>query len=530
MDQPEIVLDVPPPDFTPPDHSPSPSDDDGWRPRLNPTQQKVFDDIAKFILAYGEKGTGKSIGCLHALVRHCYEEEDALALIIAPAIRTGKEGVMYDLEWVLDIWKNGNLDPKDPDKKRRLDDGIEGFEFTEPSLDPQTKDRCIHISNRHGGWSKVILMSIPYEEVVEKRMKSLSPSFVYVDEITELGTKSDETKVFFTYIAQQLGRRRGIRGPQQYVASCNPEGPTHWVYKVWWEDAVDKETGKRHTSYSTYHVPIQENYDNLPPGYIEGLKELYKDPIDIERLLKGRWIDRPSGEAIFKLYFLPEIHVRGSAKERTGLAPNPGIPIIISYDPGPVNYCISFEQMVPTKEKVIWKVFDELNYVDQFMPDTLVVKRLLDRMDHWNTRMKGGASFIHVADQSAFTHKRHDGSYDATRLVQLSNGRIRPRACPQARESVVSRVQMVITMLLSETLFISAACPRTVEMLRLLASEKAKPGKYDASAGLKPKRSPYIHPFDAMSYGPFYFTMNPAIFALQMEERMEPQVYGAKAS
>lgn len=526
-----VGWDVPPPPKS------EPITEVNWQPRLNPTQQKVFDSLAKYVLAFGEKGSGKSIGGLNSLVRHCFEEDEALALIIAPQIRTGKEGVMYDLGWVLDIWKNGNWDQTDPDHNRRLDDGIDGFEYTEPSLDPQTKDRVLYIKNQHGSWSKVILMSIPYAEVVEKRMKSLSPSFIYVDEITEL-----DSQEFFTYVAQQLGRRRGIKGPMQYVASCNPEGPTHWVYKVWWTDCIDKETGKRDPDFEAHHVPVAENYDNLPAGYVEGLKKLYKDPTDAARLLEGRWVDRPSGDAIFKDSFREDIHVRGTLEKSLFLTPKPGVPIIVSYDPGPRNYCITFEQMIPTKEKTIWIAFDEINNVGEFARDEQIVGKIIDRVVYWRDWMrnkhKTGVSFVHILPEDAFSHLRHDGTYDATRLRDISKEiskkrginppiEIRPRKVMQPADSVPQRVQMVQNLLYNDALFISVMCPRTIEMFRLLVSEKAKKDKYDRYQGLKPHRSPYLHPFDALSHGPYYFTLNPAMFALQTAQASDSMVFRA---
>jgi hypothetical protein len=500
-------------------------DPDGWRPSLTPTENKIFDDLALYILAAGEKGSGKSVGCLHLLVRHCYEENDALALVLAPQIRTGKEGALYDLQWVLDIWKNGNW--KDRTQTERTDGGM-GLQYTEPSLDPNTKDRILLIQNRHGGWSKVILISIPYAEVVEKRMKDLSPSFVYVSEITEL-----ESKAFFTYVSQQLGRRRGIEGPQQYVASCNPEGPSHWVYEVFFVDCMDAD-GNRDPDYSVYHVPIEENRKNLPDGYIERLMKLYKNPTDYARLIEGQWIDRPSGEAIFRIWFRPEFHVRPPAnseeyRRNFGLLPIKGYPLILGYDPGPANFSVHFEQMIPCKDKVIWIVFDELNYVGQRKPDFVIIPRVVDRMDYWNSVLGGTASFVHIADESAFTHLRSDGTYDATRIKALSKNRIKLRACPQRtkdlRNTVPIRVQMVISMFQDETLFISATCKKTKEMIELLVSEKANVEKYDEYAGLRPKRSPYLHPFDSMTYPIFFFQLNPAAFTLQT--RAAPQVYRA---
>lgn len=517
MDQP--IFDPPPPDKPPQIlHS---DESDFWEPRLNPTQKKIFDEVARYILAHAEKASGKTAACLHALVRHCYEEEDALALIIAPQIRTGKDGVLYDLCWVLDIWRNGNLD-KDGN---RIDGGM-GLEFTEPSLDPQTKDRCLFIGNRFGGWSKVMLVSIPYAEVVEKRMKALSPSLVYVDEITEL-----ESHEYFTYVSAQLGRRRGIRGPQQYIASCNPTGPSHWVYKTWFVDCID-EYGKRNQQFAVYHVPIQENQHNLPAGYIQNLIDILKDPTDRRRLLNGEWIDRPSGKAIFKNYWKPEICIRptlGTPEHRRGfgLVPLIQFPLLVVYDPGAVNFSAHMQQMIPTKGgKTLWITFEEINFVGMQKPDFIIVPEVLKRMDFWQTKLGSQTRFIHISDEAAFSHLRPDGSYDALRMKQLSKGRINMRACPKAKDSVAARVRMLMNLMLTDSWFVSATCPKSIDVFNLLVSEKGKDDKYDPEVGLRPKRSPYIHPFDSMTYGPYYFQLSPPSSVGQTEE-LPPAVYRA---
>ena len=41
----------------PPSKPPAPSKRD-WYPDLNPTQRELFESPAKFLLAYGEKGSG----------------------------------------------------------------------------------------------------------------------------------------------------------------------------------------------------------------------------------------------------------------------------------------------------------------------------------------------------------------------------------------------------------------------------------------------------------------------------------------
>ena len=161
--------------------------------------------------AMARKARAKSVGFGHKIVRHAYENDNALVLIIAPSMRTGNEGIWHDLETlILPQWKEG------------MD-----LEYTQAKLDPNTKDRHRWVRNRFGGWSKLLLMAIPYATQVQARIKGPAPSMVYVDELTNCNGLE-----YFTYPAAQLGRRRGIVGPQQFCASCNPEGPSHWVYKA----------------------------------------------------------------------------------------------------------------------------------------------------------------------------------------------------------------------------------------------------------------------------------------------------------
>ena len=73
------------------------------------------------------------------------------------------------------------------------------------------------------------------------------------------------------------------------------------------------------------------------------------------------------------------------------------------------------------------------------------------------------------------------------------------RACPKFPGSVENRVRITIAKLQSDALLVSTQCPEIKKMFKNLISEKQ--GKtYDPNLAYKPKRSVYVHAFDAMSY------------------------------
>lgn len=467
-----------------------------WSPSLSPTQQKIFDDPAKYILAYGERGSGKTF-CLggHKIVRHLYENFNALALIIV-GVRSQATlgGVWHKLQVeILPDWVEGI-----------------GLNHTSERQDTQ-KNLYMDVENRFGGWSRVVLISIPYGAFIKDRIKGFEPSVIFVDELTNLDTED-----YFNAVVQQLGRRQGIHGPQQYLAACNPDGPSHWVYKRFFEEPYDAD-GNWNKDYSKYHVPISENEKNLPPGYYDRIMEAVKtDPIEEARMVRGEWIDRPAGDAIFGPYFAKELHVLGDAKE--GIMPNPDYPIICGWDPGSVNNAIIFMQYLVGEDKAIWTVFDELVLINRKLPYTSLIPQVMRKMAYWNRKMDASFQFVHISDNSAFNQFRaKTGSYDVRDIEEISRERadtfkldpIRMKAAPKFSGSVESRVRLTIANLQADQLLISAQCTDVLKMFKNLISEK--PGKhYDPNIAFKPKRSVYLHAFDAMSYPIIYYNSSPA--------------------
>lgn len=137
-----------------------------WIPSLSPTQRRIFDDPSLYLLAYGERGTGKTyILGGHKLVRHCYENFNALALcVVGVRSQATMGGVWHKLQTeILPLWREGL-----------------GIEISDERQDTQ-KNLYIDIQNRYGGHSRVYLISVPFGAFIKDRIKGFEPSYVFVD-------------------------------------------------------------------------------------------------------------------------------------------------------------------------------------------------------------------------------------------------------------------------------------------------------------------------------------------------------------
>jgi hypothetical protein len=510
-----------------PEHTPKVAEKP-WTPRLNPTQQEIFDDAAENVVGWGPKGSGKSLGFDHKIVRHCYENRDALVLVISNTARAGYEGFGHDMtSLVLPAWRDGN---RDPHTNELLDEGI-GLEYTDWKLDPVTKDRHLWIANKHGGWSKILLVSIPYGAQVKARLYQIQPSMVYVEELMNM-----DGPEYYMHPSSQLGRRRNIVGPQQWMASQNCEAPDHWTYKLLYEDCVSLDRGqpdmkdpekpgiKRDPRWSVRQVPFEENIRNLPSGYRERLEITYRsDPILKARMIDGKWIAYPSGDALFKAQFSEGRHVRGDLKKKRGLVPVSGYPIVLSYDLGTRNTSISFQQHIKTKEGMLLLIFDELCYVGETIPYRRLCQALLEKMRFWNQWLAAKTPaaeptanlptwfFWHIGGDDATTvYQPNRGSTAARDIEQYSRQLIeenperyagilpiRIRGCPRPPGSIETRVNHFMDDLVHDLLVVSALCPWHCQMFLHL--------ERDRDNEMEPKpRHKYIHTFDAGSYARFY--------------------------
>lgn len=431
---------------------------------------------------------------LHMLVEHCLSERDALAVILVEVTTMAEEGGAWHklVHEVLPIWRDGWTD-----KNGKHHPGI-GIQFTEPRLHATSRKPYIWIQNRYGTNSRAILISLPIEGNVKDRVKGIEPSFCLVDEAQTLASRE-----YFAAVVQQIGRRPRIKGRQLLLYCCNPAGPSHWLYRIFFVDPIDKDSGEWNPQYARYHIPIGENLDYLPPGYYDRVIEACRgDPVEEARMIRGEWIDRPTGEAVFKDLYSEQVHVRGDASHNVGILPAPGFVVYVGYDLGPANSSIHFLQCVQIQTGSIWIVFDELVMVSSYIPYDKIVPKVIGRMDYWAKVCHHQFTFDHIADSSAFLWMRETGSFDV-KIFQEESARLgRPftlRPAPKGPGSVAERVRMMMELLAKKELIVSATCIRTREMFRMLESRRAG-REYDAQAGLTPKKSPHVHVFDSLTY------------------------------
>lgn len=479
-----------------------------WTPGLGGQQQRVFDSPARYILAYGEKGSGKTIGLLHKLVRHAYENRNALCLIVVRVKAMATKGGAWDklTNHILPRWKDGL-----------------GLKTTDVKYDTNHNE-YIWVENRFGGWSMVVLISALHEHQLRDRIRGYEPSFALVDELT-----SCEGIEYLRAIAAQIGRREDISGIQQYCAACNPEGPSHWVYKAWWEEPYDPETGEWDKDYAKFHIPISENKKNLPVGYIEGLVKLYRsDPVEAARMLRGEWIDRPSGEALFRDIFIKEQHVRPPMPTRGRIMPNPDYPIIIGMDPGSANNAFVFWQHLPMDGALTWVAVDEIVYTRRRLRYDVLFPSVLRRIARWQAITKAKLRIVWNSDNSAFNQFRAtSGSFDVLEFekiankaeagkqalhVQLGINRVRVTQAPKFKDSRSLRVRLMMDALASSRMIISAGCPKMIECLMKLESEQQpKNQPFDPDLALQPRRSDHLHVFDAATYPMLTMSLQPQL-------------------
>lgn len=466
-----------------------------WVPDLNPAEQKAWDSTAKFLLLWSAKGAGKTWLATMKLVRHCYENRNALGLILVRTQNMAKKGGAFDklIQEVMPLWK------------REL-----GIQYSDVKTDQQ-HFQYIWLENQHGEWSMICVMSCPHAHQLRERVRGMEPSMVFVDELT-----SCQSHEYFQSVAAQLARRPGVTGLQQYIGACNPDSPAHWVYQQWFVTPFDEETGECDPDYEQIFFPREENRHRVQPGYFEHLKKVYKgDKIESARMEDGEWVERPSGEALFAEIFHVVIHVRpltpdGKPDHRERLIPHTEYPMIIGLDPGSVFNAFIFQQYVRIGEAMKWVIFDELVSIRKRISYPDFIPMVMRRVKWWHEEVGGKMPQVWISDNSAFNQYRAaQGSYDVLEIEKIYDANrhkyqlegLKVKQCPKFQLSRLARVQLGQKLLGEENVIVSSGCPHVLRMFYNLQGDKPKPGEpMDPEKLLTPKRSDFVHTWDATSY------------------------------
>lgn len=514
-----------------------------WKPLLNPgAQEQAFNDGSQIVGLCGPKFSGKTVSAAEIMVRHCYEEWNALYTILGVTIEALKDGVCDDLtSLVIPQWRDGNREPKfirqgkllipNPRAGELIDNGM-GLEATGWKQDSQTKHIYLKIRNQYGGWSRIKVVSIPHPQMIDERIRGPAPSGIYLEEATKC-----RSNAYVKFPILQLERRRGIIGPQQYIFSCNPEDPENWVYN-WmykevvvsghqpgreWPDDPEMPGVRRRPNVSFYFVPYSENAHNVSQKNRQLLEdELASDPILYQRLYKGRWISYPSGEALFKQEFSEAIHMRGKAPNDNGfggegVVPIKGFPLIIGYDFGQRSVGVSFQQMIETPEGPFILIFDELCYHRQKIKSKRLAHAMVEKLRYWFEWLRedtGNPTAIwpvwHIAGDDATTvYRPGTDSVDAKDMQDMTQAIIESEperyrgiesflihGTPRPAGSVGKRTDLFCEAMMDERLLCSQLCQWHRGMFFHLEAEKDSPSE--------PVRSKWLETFDAATYPSLY--------------------------
>jgi hypothetical protein len=119
---------------------------------------------------------------------------------------------------------------------------------------------------------------------------------------------------------------------------------------------------------------------------------------------------------------------------------------------------------------------------------------------------------VWISDNSAFNQYRpggQNGSFDVLDLERIYESNrakygleaLKIKQCPKPPGSVVTRVQLMQNALGDGRVLVSSWCKRMIAMLNKLEGEGTPEGQpTDPEKLLTPKRSDYVHTFDASTY------------------------------
>jgi hypothetical protein len=220
-------------------------------PRIIPWQAKATQSYENFNYAdgiyeqffSGSIGSAKTIEHIHLIVRHCLENNGARYLMVRRALKDLKRTSWKVLmEHIADI-----------------PHAIESYNKTDMIL-----------TFRNGSE----ILGDSYDKGDLEKFRSLELTGADFEEINECD------KEVYEAIKMRVGRVPSVKC-NIITSRCNPDEPSHWLYKYFIQDTNHKN--------KEVHYSLTEQNPFLPKWYIENLRADL-DPQMVKRMLRGMWI------------------------------------------------------------------------------------------------------------------------------------------------------------------------------------------------------------------------------------------------
>lgn len=461
--------------------------DGTWYPTDVPRQLEVFNDFHRYLLLEGPRRSGKSVGAQHKVFRHMVQNPWARVAIISRTTKNGKRGAWSDLTGsIYRTWEQAGL-----------------TKFTEePRMEGDTKMSFFRVRNQFGSESECQLHSIDYDDDVEDKFKDTRFSMIYLIE----ADRFDE--VVFATLCQQLRSLEVPYDQQQFILDTNPpeEGEDHWLYSRFFEPKNEPDMEDWKLKYHRIHFNLEDN----PYATEAEKKDLYRDyqsdPAKLARYFHGKWV-RDSSNSAFADVFSHNIHVVGELEphkkleEMELLRPHDKTFYVdVGVDIGDVNTAIEIGvPRMADATTICYDIFDEYVILGEKVDLRDITAAVIAKMDYWDAYITSALKLPKKpmwrfwSDPSSMRYRSSVGGTEAQLVELYSNGRIVMEPVMKGDGSVRARLDMLRRMLYEERIFFSAACERTIDMLRSLRKGRSH-------THLIERGSKWKHSFDALTY------------------------------
>jgi len=463
-----------------------------WSPDLAPKQAAVFNTYKKYVLCSGPVRSGKTIACLHRLLRHAWETPQARITIFAKTVKSAFAGGVWSdlIEIVLPLWLKANM----------------GMRITSgPRVDGSTRLHLVKVSNMYGGESEIQLRSLDYDFDITAIIKSARISMCYFSELSNF-----QNRIVFTDTAERLRMPHLREDQHMWLADTNPadEGEEHFAFKLFYVE----RTAENHpfpdvqAKYELIEFTLGDNIWMSDAERNEIFARYAHDADRRDRYCFGKWT-RSTEAGLFSEVFLADTHVLGKANTYDEddweiILPSEACSkMVTGWDIGTSkNHSAHILERIGGDgfQGSIFHVLDEIVSVGTMLTVEDFTTLVDERIEFWTKYIRDHCHMLpvewrHWSDTSAFdTFRASLGCFDHMIVAVASEGRIMLQACPKGKGSIFKRVDLLRKLLFQNRIYVSARCVQTVKMLGSLKKGKTK---------MEPVQSTEMtHVFDSLTY------------------------------